>query len=258
MTASDAALKAVAANAVRHLLEADQHYKARRYPSSTASAVLSIEEAGKLSFITAHGSVPKEKRHAAHAMLFVALLKGLGQWNWYAEWTKIVHGEVDLTHLGLTTRQQQDVIVHPELAEFVRRLQAGELADSTERLNTWAAAVIAKEQREGTFKHWESLFTHGLQTIRLKATYVDLTPSGDIQTDLNTIDEDFAKFMCTGAVGFLVLALMLAAYTRKSLELRDLLECVPNDVTGWDVLYNALCKVFPSFAAKAEPGNDAA
>jgi hypothetical protein len=61
-----------------------------------------------------------------------------------------------------------------------------------------------------------------------------------------------------GAVGFLVLALMLAAYTRKSLELRDLLECMPNDVTGWNVMYNTLCKVFPSFAAKAEAANDAA
>jgi hypothetical protein len=33
---------------------------------------------------------------------------------------------------------------------------------------------------------------------------------------------------------------------------RDLLKGVPDDITGWDVLYNALCKLFPSLAAKAE------
>jgi hypothetical protein len=258
MTVTDAALRAVAANATRHLFEADQHYKDRRYPSATASAVLSIEEAGKLSYITAHGSVPKEKRHAAHAMLFVALLKGLAQWDWTAEWARTIREGADLTQLGLTARQQHDVAAHSELAEFVRRLHAGELGDLTERVNTWAAAAIAKEQREGTFKFWDSLFTQGLQAIRLKATYVDVTASGEIQTDPNTIDDEFARFMCTGAVGFLVLALMLAMHTRKSLDLRDLLQAVPNDLTGWDVLYNALCKVLPTLAAQAEAAGNTA
>jgi len=99
MTVSDAALKAVAANSVRHLLEADQHYKARRYPSATASAVLSIEEAGKLSFITAHESVPKEKRHVAHAMLFVAL----GHFNFFALKDFLAHGSLAAPRSGPRT-----------------------------------------------------------------------------------------------------------------------------------------------------------
>jgi AbiV len=104
MAISDDALRAVAKNATRHLVEADQHYKAARFPSATASAVLSIEEAGKLSLLATHGFVPKVKRHAAHAMLFVGLLKALGSWGWTVEWAKIIRGEVDHADLGLTAR----------------------------------------------------------------------------------------------------------------------------------------------------------
>lgn len=253
VTVSDATLRAIAANAVRHLLEADRHYKAGQFPSAAASAVLSIEEAGKLSFITTHGRVPKEKRHAAHAMVFVALLKGLGQWNWYAEWTKFVVGGADPGELGLTAQQQQDIAAHPELAAFVERLQAGELSESEARIKAWSEAVDEKEKRDGTFKSWDRLFTGGLQAIRLTATYVDVAPSGDVKTDPNTIDDSFAMLMCTGAVGFLFLMLLLAGHKRKSLEVRDLLERVPGDVTGWD----ALLKAFPFLAAKAEAANKA-
>jgi hypothetical protein len=133
-------------------------------------------------------------------------------------------------------------------------LQAGELAESTERLNTWAAAVVAKEQCDGTFNLWEPIFTRGLQAIRLKATYVDVTPTGDVQTDPNTIDDDFAKYMCTGALAFLVMVLMLTMYTRKGVELRDIMEPMAEYITGLD----ALRKVFPSLVAKAEAAGRAA
>jgi hypothetical protein len=66
VTVSDAALRAVGTNALRHLLEADQHYKAGRYASATASAVLSIEGSGKLGFLAATGSMPKAKGAARH------------------------------------------------------------------------------------------------------------------------------------------------------------------------------------------------
>jgi len=75
---------------VRHLIEADQHDKASRFPSAIASAVLSIEEAGKLSVRTVQEFVPKEKRHATHAALFIALLNALKDWNWSAEWATII------------------------------------------------------------------------------------------------------------------------------------------------------------------------
>jgi hypothetical protein len=135
MPVSDAALRAIAANAVRHLLEADQHYKAARFPSATASAVLSIEEAGKLSLLVAHGSAPKQKRHAVHTVLFVALLKTLGSWGWMSEWRKIIRGEANLADLRLTAQLHQDVATHSEFAKFLGRVQAGELSDSTERVN---------------------------------------------------------------------------------------------------------------------------
>lgn len=248
MTVSDATLRAIAANAVRHLLEADQHYKAGRFPSATASAVLSIEEAGKLSHAAAQGSLPKEKRHAAHAILFVGVLKVCASWGWSAEWAKFIRGEFDPAALGLSAQQQQDIANHPELAEFVRRLQAGELVEQPERLQAWAAAVVAKEQRDGTMKQWEPLISKGLQAIRLRATYVDIGPSGEVQSGPSSIDEGNAKFMCTGAVGFLILTLLLAAYTRKSLELGDVVANVPDDVTGLDTLR----KAFPVLSAKVE------
>jgi len=259
-TVSDAALRAIAANAVRHLLEADLHYKARRFPSATASAVLSIEEAGKLSYLQVHGPVPKKvKRHAAHAMFFVGLLKALGSWDLSAEWIKIVRDGANPADLGLTVRQQQDVAAHAEFKEFVRRVQSGELTDSTERLNAFAAAQIAKERSEGTFEVWDSLFTDGLQAIRLKATYVDVTESGDVQTDVNTFaDERMAKFMCTGAIGFLVLSVMLTEHSRKNLEAREILKGVPGDVTGWDALFEALCKLFPALASQVQSGVEGA
>jgi AbiV len=251
MAVSDASLRAIAVNAVRHLLEADQHYKAGRFPSATTSAVLSIEEAGKLSFLTAHGFVPKVKRHAAHAMLFLGLLKALGSWGWTADWAKIIRGEADPADLGLTAQQQQDIAAHPELAEFVRRVEAGELSDLAERNQALGAAVVAKERREGTFQPWDSLFANGLQAIRLKATYVDVTEAGDVQTDVNTFaDESMAKFMCTGAVSFLVVALLLAMYTRKSLEVQDLVGSVPDDVTGLDVLLKWTQRLFPYLKLK--------
>jgi AbiV family abortive infection protein len=104
MAVTDAALRAVAANATRHLLEADQHYKARRYPSATASAVLSIEESGKLAFLASTGSMPKAKgraRHAMHAALFVALAKLFAADSaWVADWRKMLR---DGNTSGLTT-----------------------------------------------------------------------------------------------------------------------------------------------------------
>lgn len=43
MAASDAVLSAIARNALRHLLEADDHFKHQRYASALASAIFSIE-----------------------------------------------------------------------------------------------------------------------------------------------------------------------------------------------------------------------
>lgn len=249
---SDAALQAVAANALRHLLEADEHYKAERFAGAVASAVLSIEEAGKLSLITVQGSAPREKKHATHAIIFLVLLKGIESWGWTAEWAKLYMTGANPAEVGLTAQQRRDVATHPELAEFVRRLQTGELADSTERLNAFAAATVEKEKRDGTFEPWQSIFARGLQGLRLKATYVDVTATGDVQSDPSSLNDTDAKFWCTGALAFLILALMLAAYQRKSLAFQDLLTKLPDDITGWEAVYKVLCKMVPGLPAKSE------
>ncbi len=244
---SDAAIRAVAENAARHLLEADQHYKAKRFSSATASAVLSIEEAGKLLHIMIQGRAPKKNRHASHAAFFIGLLKVVGSWQWSAEWSKFLQGTaVGFADTELTDQQQMDVAEHPELEQFLRRLRAGELADSAERVRAWAEAVTAKEKRDGTYKTWERLFSRGLQETRLYATYVNVSDSGDLARDPRAIDDDFAKFICTGAVAFVFLTFLLAAHHRKCIVLRDLLKEFPEDLTGWVALKDALIQSFPA------------
>jgi AbiV family abortive infection protein len=78
---TDEALWAITKNAVRHLVEANQHHNGGRFASALASAVYSIEETGKLSFLTTHGKSPKAKRHATHTMLFWALMKMATDWQ---------------------------------------------------------------------------------------------------------------------------------------------------------------------------------
>ncbi len=146
--------------------------------------------------------------------------------------------------MELTDQQQMDVAQHPELEEFIRRLQAGEFADSAERLRAWTEAVTAKEMRDGTYETWERLFSGGLQATRLYATYVNVSDSGELERDPRAIDDDFARFICTGAVAFLFLTLLLVAQGRKRIVLRDLLKDFPEDLTGWVVLRDALIKPF--------------
>jgi AbiV family abortive infection protein len=253
MTVTDAALKAVAANALRHLVESDQHYKARRYPSATASAVLSIEESGKLAFLASTGSMPKAKghvRHALHAALFVALARLFAADSaWIADWRKMLR---EGNASELTDQQQQAIAANPEFAEFVRRVQAGELSESKARLEAWGAAAVAKEKRDGTFKSWEPLMTTGLQRLRLAATYVDIGESGDAVTGPDLNDAGLPGGLCAGAAGVLVLSLALASYVRETLDVRDLLGSVPDDMTGFDLLRRA----FPIFdrVATVRPG----
>ena len=65
---SNAALWAVAQNSIRHLVEADDHFKKQRYASVLASAVLSIEETGKLHFLAFMGK--SFDKHQHNALIF--------------------------------------------------------------------------------------------------------------------------------------------------------------------------------------------
>lgn len=240
MIISDAALKAVAANALRHLLEADQHYKARRYPSATAAAVLSIEESGKLAFLVCNGFMPKAKgssRHAMHAALFVALVRMYSPDSaWIRDWRKVLH---DGNASELTNQQQQTVAAHPELAGFVRRVTAGELMESKARVEAWAAAAVAKEQRDGTSKRWEPLWTTGLQRLRLAATYVDVGESGNVVSEPDMSEAGLPEGLCAGAASVFMLAIALTSYVRKTIDVRHLGGSLPADMTGFDLLRRA-------------------
>jgi hypothetical protein len=241
MAVSDAALRAVAANAVRHVREADQHYKAGRYPSATASAVLSIEESGKLGFLAGTDSAPRIKgymKHGLHATLFFALLEVITPSNVASEWGAMLR---DGNTSDLTLQQQQAIGAYPEVANFVRRVQAGELRDSKLRVEAWAAAMTAKERDDGTLKRRMSQFTNGLQPLRLNATYVDVSESGDISTEPDLNDAGLPQALCASAAGLLVVVLGLAAMEREKFDVRTLVETLPDDLTGFD----ELCRTFP-------------
>jgi len=252
--ASTAALKAVAANAVRHLLEADQHYKAQRFPSATASAVLSIEESGKFTLLLATGATPKARRHMMQAFPFMAIIKTLASLGWMAEWQGVLKGNA----LGeFTPQQQQTLADHPEFVEFVRRLKAGELSDPTERLNAWAAAALAKENRDGTTKRWMPLLLGGLQKFRLRETYVDVSASGDTWTAPDPEDNKTPELFCSGAFGMLLLIVLLAPQARADFNARDLLEGLPDDLTGQDTVQTIVTLLKQAVTQKEEAGSPA-
>jgi hypothetical protein len=141
----------------------------------------------------------------------------------------------------LTDKQQQTIATHPELAELVRRVSAGELPESKARLEAWAAAAVAKERRDGTAKNWEPLIATGLQRLRLAATYVDVGESGGVVTEPDLNDATLPEVLCAGAAGLFLFVLALLSYVRKTLDIRELCESVPNDMTG----FRLLRRIFP-------------
>lgn len=235
MPASDAALRALISNAARHLLEADQHYKGGRYPSATASAVLSIEETGKLSFLALSGKVAKEQRHRMHALIFIAVAKGLSQLPELSKWQSIIKQGKNAA-AELTARKQEVAGRHPELAEFLRHVEAGELEDPQERVKAWAEATLAKENRDGTMKSWEPLLKDGLQQIRLKATYVDIGENGEILREPDFNDASGAEFLCGSALMIFSLIALAVKALRPTLDLGETIKAVTTDLTGNELL----------------------
>lgn len=231
----DATLKAVATNVVRHLCEADQHYKAARFASATSSAVLCIEEAGKLAFLLTQGSVPKRgDKHVWNSILFIALASSIGSWGCISEWRTILRCEEDPTKLDLTSQQQQAVADHSEVAEFVRRVQGGELPERQARLEAFGVAFAAKEVREGKMTLWEPYIKRGLQLLRLKATYADVAADGTV-SDPATIDPSIAEGLCIGATCFMSFIIVLVRAARPSIDVTDLGE-ISDDVIGMDTV----------------------
>jgi HEPN superfamily AbiV-like protein len=250
---SDEALWAVTQNAARHLAEANQHHGGGRFASAVASAVYAIEETGKLAWLVTHGESPKRNKHAAHSMLFVALAGAISNWNWTMDWARLVNNQV-APDAPLTEQQRRTVAEHPEFAEFVRRLRAGELSTTEERSQAFSSAFLAKQARDGSGEPFTTLLQKGLQQSRLRAVYVDVTETG-VSTPEAT-DPDGASALCWLALGWLMLIVAFAAHSRPSLRERyrpEIEGLLPGDLIGAADI-TRLLQAWQS--ARAVPGPD--
>ncbi len=230
MSVTDEALWAVAKNAARHLIEANQHYRGTRFASAVASAVYAIEETGKMSYLVTWGESPKSKRHAAHTMLFFALLKVVENWKSNWEWVQILRSGL-APDAVLTEQQQRTMAAHPEYAEIVEQLRAGKLSTLEERTQAFASAMVTKEERDGTTEKWKPLFEKGLQQQRLRATYVDITESGFNSPEATGPDE--ASMLCWLALAMLFLIFTMALVAGRLENYKAEIEKLwPDDLIG--------------------------
>jgi hypothetical protein len=230
---SDAALCAVARNSIRHLVEADEHFKKQRFASALASAVFSIEECGKLYFValTGKGNQP----HKMKQIFFVAMLKvfmGLGS---LSQWRTMLKEGLTADAV-LSEEQLKNIAEHPEIGAFVEALRAGQLTNPQERLNAFAHAMTQKEQRDGTTARWMPLFEGALHKLRMLATYVDIADSGEPISDPSVIEASNAEFLCAGALGLLTISFGLMWERLSSLtdEFKQL--TLTDDLTGRDTV----------------------
>jgi hypothetical protein len=99
----------------------------------------------------------------------------------------------------LTERQQRTLAEHPEYADIVRRLQAGELSTLADRTQAFVAAMTVKAERDGTHAKWQPIVEQGLNQLRIRATYVDVTEPGFRigQADIAKFITDFSAARAT-------------------------------------------------------------
>jgi hypothetical protein len=228
---SDAALWAVAQNAIRHLIEADEHFKKQRYASSLASAVLSVEETGKLHFLAFCGKTFEGNKHKGHQIIFVAALNLLAELPKTAPWQRILKQGL-LADAALSVELQQIVAENPEFNEFIDALRKGALSDPKERVAAWAKAMQAKKLRDGTTETWRPFIDGLFHKLRMKATYVDIGETGEVTSGPSFIDAGNAEFMCFGALGLLMLAFGLTVRARLWNHRDDFTRALPEDITG--------------------------
>jgi len=230
--ASDAVIWAIAQNATRHLIEADEHFKKQRYASALASAVLCIEELGKLHFLALTGRTLKREKHRGHQIPFIAMLAVVSGLPQMAPWQTMLK-EGLRGDAVLSPEQQKDVDEHPDFAELVRRLRAGELTDPQERVNALAQATVAKEQRDGTSDSWRPLLEGRLHKLRMQATYVDVAKTGDVVTSSPaTVDANAAEGLCIGALCLVTLTFTFTMREPLSSHFEDFTKSLPADITG--------------------------
>ena len=260
MVVSDSALRAVAANAARHLIEGEQHLRAGRYPSAVASAILSAEETGKIAVLLS-GDAPKKHKHAIHGFFVMSMLSWLEGHNARAAWAKLIDKSTPVQ--SLSPEDLEVIRREPEHAELIRRVESGEFKDAEQQRAAWAKAAAAKITREysdalaGRANVSESrteLFTKGLQRLRLKATYVDVNSSGDL-SDPNSLTEDVAKGLCLVAgFTFASIAAIIGRH-RPGLSFADLMTGISTELVAVETLdlstASRLCTAVTSAALKA-------
>jgi hypothetical protein len=229
---SDAALCAVARNSIRHLVEADEHFKKQRFASALASAVFSIEEYGKLYFValTGKGNQP----HRMKQIIFVVMLRFVISHGWWSHWRAMLKD--GLGDAVLSEQQQKDIADHPEIGAFVEALRAGKFTDPQQRLDAFVQAVIQKERRDGTTSFWQPFLEGQLNKVRMRATYVDVSDAGEPVSDPSTISAENAAFLCAGAFGLLTISygIMRPRLTGLAEEFEKII--LADDLTGQDTV----------------------
>lgn len=234
--ASDEALRAIALNVARHLDDAFQLLGIGRTPSATASAILAAEELGKLVLQMSSAAIlplPK-KLHAAHGRLLVSLVQILENSGWETEWARF--RDEDIAVASIEPNYVLRMKEHPEYAEFLRKVDAGELTDAHQRRSAWVEATTAKMTREITgwvagritiSNRTKILLSEGLQRLRLKATFVDVDRSGEIANDPRSLCEDVPRGLCLAVTDLFVAVVKMVDHYRPSLSLTDI------DVERW-------------------------
>ncbi len=147
-----------------------------------------------------------------------------------AHWHQILKDGLDPS-AQLSDEQAQDVAAHPEFADTVRRLRAGELAEKKERVDAFALARYAKYQRDGTNAYWLERFGF-LHRLRMQATYVDVGDEGEVLAGPSTISPEAAELPIIGAAVLLGFAIKL--FLRDRVD--DFVKSFQYDLTGQRLL----------------------
>jgi hypothetical protein len=239
---SSAALIAIAKNAIRHLKDADEHFKRQQYASSLSAAVLSIEETGKLLFMGITGRLVKNT-HVWKQIPFVTFLKLMTGLQWAADWQKILKEGLPINAV-LSPEQQKYLDAHPEYVDLLDKLRAGELPELQQRVAAFTEALRAQENRDGTANYWLPYFDGYFHKLRMQATYVDIADTGEVTSDPARIEPVLAEAMFPGALLLLFIstALVLPA------EHENLCRLIPDNITGTETVLEIIQnfkKLFP-------------
>lgn len=227
------AIQAIARNSIRLITDADILARAQRGQNAMSSAIIAIEEADKLWHVATGKTAPPA--HAKKQMLFGLLSYIALSWRRMVPWAKILRDGLEPG--AILSEDQKKALVHPEFVDFVRRVQAGELADGERRWLVLFMAHMAALQRDGTVDAF-TIFTAGnLNKMPKEATYVDVE-NGAVISDPATVDTGLLPILILFSAWFLM-GMLIICVSQKALQREEaiaLLKLLPDELTGVDVL----------------------